>query len=91
MYNECIAAKVKGYKMLRKPLLLLSILSLSVIVSGQGWIRINQLGYLPESVKVAVFISTRNEKLSSFSLNDALTGKPVFTGNRLFTAVQNGV
>jgi len=46
--------------------------------SGQGWIRINQLGYLPESVKVAVFISTKPEALNSFSLCDAITGKVVY-------------
>ncbi len=51
---------------------------LSTSVFGQGWIRINQLGYLPESVKVAVFISTETEKLSDFTLNDAITGKSVF-------------
>jgi endoglucanase len=48
--------------------------------SAQSWIRINQLGYLPESVKVAVFISENQAKFKTFSLCDALTGKTVFSG-----------
>ena len=43
-------------------------------------IRINQLGYLPHSVKVAVFLSTEKREISKFSVYDALTNKIVFTG-----------
>ena len=46
----------------------------------QSWIRINQLGYLPESVKVAVLISEDDIKIKGFSLCDAETGKVVFRG-----------
>lgn len=56
---------------------------LSLIVcssSGQGWVRINQLGYLPESVKVAVFISNEDVKVQSFNLCDAITGNVIYTG-----------
>jgi len=53
---------------------------LSISLSAQSWIRINQLGYLPESVKIAVFISSEPSALKSFTLNDAVTGKIVFTG-----------
>jgi endoglucanase len=48
--------------------------------SETAWIRINQLGYLPNSIKVAVFISNQNQKIGSFQLCDALTDKVVFTG-----------
>ncbi len=44
------------------------------------WIRINQLGYLPRSVKVAVFISKEEEKPDTFFLIDTATGKAVFQG-----------
>jgi endoglucanase len=47
-------------------------------LSGQNWIRINQLGYLPESVKVAVFISLHEEKIDDFILCNALTDKVVY-------------
>ncbi|HUW91532.1 MAG TPA: cellulase N-terminal Ig-like domain-containing protein, partial [Bacteroidales bacterium] len=43
--------------------------------SGQSWIRINQLGYLPESVKVAVFISESANDISSFRVCDAITDR----------------
>ncbi len=49
-------------------------------LNGQAWIRINQMGYLPHSVKVAVFISTEPASLKSFSLCDAVSGKAVFKG-----------
>lgn len=61
-------------------LILISLILINATVSGQGWVRINQLGYLPESVKIAVFISTESETLNSFSVSDAITGKTVFKG-----------
>ena len=44
--------------------------------AGQ-WIRINQLGYLPESIKVAVFISEEGVNITEFELVDAKTDKKV--------------
>ena len=44
-------------------------------------IRINQLGYLPHSVKVAVFVSEVKEELTSFQVYETLSGKLVFEGN----------
>jgi peptidoglycan/xylan/chitin deacetylase (PgdA/CDA1 family) len=44
-------------------------------------IRINQLGYLPESIKVAVFLSSENQKISTFTVHQAGSGKVVFQGN----------
>jgi hypothetical protein len=46
--------------------------------SGQSWIRINQLGYLPESQKVAVFISTDESLSKEFTVHNAITGAVVF-------------
>ena len=45
--------------------------------SSKSWIRINQLGYLPESVKVAVFASKGNAEIREFELVDGKTGKTV--------------
>ncbi len=50
----------------------------SLITSGSSWIRINQMGYLPQSVKVAVFISDESTDLHQFQLADAISGKVVF-------------
>ncbi|HEY3389772.1 MAG TPA: glycoside hydrolase family 9 protein, partial [Prolixibacteraceae bacterium] len=51
----------------------------SVTVSrGSSWIRINQLGYLPQSVKVAVFISNESTELHQFQLVDVTSDEVVF-------------
>lgn len=47
-------------------------------VSGQSWIRINQLGYLPRSVKVAVCISNDELSAKNFTVHNAITGAVVF-------------
>ena len=47
----------------------------------QAWIRINQLGYTPQGIKVAVWCSKNEKNISSFSLIDSATGKIVFTNN----------
>ena len=47
--------------------------------SSSAWIRINQVGYLPNDVKVAVLVSTV-ETGGSFKVCDAATGKVVFKG-----------
>jgi endoglucanase len=43
-------------------------------------IRINQLGYQPQSVKVAVFLASEETKIRNFTLHDAITDKVVFKG-----------
>src|SRR4029078_6027644 len=43
------------------------------------WIRINQLGYLPNGIKVAVWCSKDSVSIKKFQLVDALTKKTVFT------------
>ena len=45
-----------------------------------SWIRINQLGYQPSSVKVAVWASKEDKPIASFQLIDSATNKVVFTG-----------
>ncbi|MFC6999367.1 glycoside hydrolase family 9 protein [Rufibacter roseus] len=48
----------------------------------QAWIRVNQLGYLPHSVKAAVWAGKKNEKIKHFTLHDATTNKVVYKGKR---------
>ncbi len=60
---------------MKKIILAATMLASTLSVSAAQWIRINQLGYLPESVKVAVFISEENQKVNQFELVNALTGK----------------
>jgi hypothetical protein len=47
--------------------------------SPDAWIRINQLGYQPSNVKVAVWCSKGDQKLTAFQLVDASTHKVVFS------------
>lgn len=49
-------------------------------VTGQTWIRLNQLGYQPHSVKIAVLISSADLKINGFEICDAVTSKVVFKG-----------
>ncbi len=49
-------------------------------ISAVEVIRINQLGYLPDAVKVGVFLSTENSDVKSFTIHNALTDELVFTG-----------
>lgn len=60
--------------------LIIAALSLSTLpVKADEWIRINQLGYLPQSKKVAVFMSEVPTTLNEYSLIDVFTGKIVRT------------
>ena len=45
--------------------------------SHEGWVRINQLGYRPDDVKVAVFMGKGTNDLRSFRVVDAVTGKVI--------------
>lgn len=67
------------------PILILvtSLLISSCAKHENEWIRVNQLGYRTNDVKVAVFISKRSTDLRSFSLIDASTGKTVFKKNKI--------
>ena len=64
-----------------KTLFLIGMICLiSLGISASEVIRINQLGYLPNSVKVAVYISDAGSKPASFQLIETLSGKMVFEG-----------
>jgi peptidoglycan/xylan/chitin deacetylase (PgdA/CDA1 family) len=49
-------------------------------VNADVWIRINQMGYLPHSVKVAVLIANEDIRVSDFQVCNALTNEVVFSG-----------
>ena len=48
--------------------------------SGDEVIRINQMGYLPNGLKVAVFLSNQNVLLKKFKVVDNLTDRVIFEG-----------
>ncbi len=47
---------------------------------GTDLIRINQMGYLPDGIKIAVFLSNRSVLLKKFKVIDNLSGKMIFEG-----------
>ncbi len=67
---------------MRKILLCISILfsMFDSLYAGDSWIRINQLGYLPNSVKVAVLISEEDVRIGQFQLRNAITKTVVYKG-----------
>ncbi|QIA07887.1 glycoside hydrolase family 9 protein [Draconibacterium halophilum] len=62
----------------RALLLLFFLFGVSLSFAQQKVIRVNQLGYLPQSVKVAVFLSSEAQDAGEFQVLEALTGKPVY-------------
>ncbi len=62
---------------MKKYILSIALACLPILVTAGQWIRINQLGYLPKSVKVAVFISEEKTDIKNFELIDAKTSKSI--------------
>ncbi|MBM4174947.1 MAG: cellulase [Ignavibacteria bacterium] len=58
-----------------KTLIFLYCLPISLFSAERSWIRINQLGYLEESIKIAVLVSKEDFTLSQFEVCNALTDK----------------
>ncbi len=49
--------------------------------TGSSWIRINQLGYTPGGIKVAVWVSKNNDLQKDFQLVDSKTSAVVFSAS----------
>jgi endoglucanase len=57
-----------------------SIIIISSSLHAQtSWIRINQLGYKPQSKKIAVWCAKDSENITTFSIVDSASRKTVFT------------
>lgn len=50
---------------------------------NDAWIRINQMGYRPGDIKVAVLISTGKKDLKEFRVEDSETGKTILTSSKV--------
>lgn len=60
--------------------LLFSLSFFTAFAQDQSWIRINQLGYLPQSKKVAVWVTKENHNIKKFEVVSNKSNKVVFTG-----------
>jgi peptidoglycan/xylan/chitin deacetylase (PgdA/CDA1 family) len=65
---------------LKKLLCTLTIFGFFLTLKATEVIRINQLGYLPHSIKVAVFLSAEKDDFDLFTVHNAITNDIVFTG-----------
>ncbi len=62
-------------------LVIICAFSLSIhSVNAQQWIRINQLGYTPQSVKVAVWCSTEDAAITDFEVINTKNNKTIYRG-----------
>ena len=68
---------------MRRLLAVLLLAFCSIPVFSGSWIRINQLGYIPSSTKVAVYLSEEPETVNGFELVDVFTGKTVFVSDKV--------
>lgn len=68
---------------MRTPLIMAAIILFAFAAKQEetkSWIRINQLGYTPEGVKVAVWCSKGEKGIGNWRLAEAKTNEIVFTG-----------
>ncbi|MBR1882426.1 MAG: glycoside hydrolase family 9 protein [Muribaculaceae bacterium] len=68
---------------MRRFLLTIALITCSLASVAQVWIRINQLGYLPQATKVAVLMSKEKCDVERFEIVDASTGKSVYQSQRV--------
>ena len=75
----------KIIKSIMRILLLLLLASFSFVgkLVSDSWIRINQLGYEPDAVKIAVLISEENLKIKSFEIVDAISDKVLYRSSKI--------
>ena len=62
---------------MRKLFVTILLASLALQAGAEGWIRINQLGYLPGATKVAVYMGS--ETPQNFTVRNVYTGEAVYT------------
>ena len=77
--------KIFYSRLFRNRFLLLAhlILLCTSIAHAEKWIRVNQMGYLPNQSKVAVLMSRENCEVKIFDVVDFYTGKVLLTLNNV--------
>ena len=73
--------RFKLFFLRRINLIVLFFLIFSAAYNQSSWIRVNQVGYLIDDVKVAVWISKGNEIMSAFQIIAPATREVLFTGS----------
>lgn len=68
---------------MRKVFSVLILCFFGVIVRAGQWVRINQLGYLLDDVKIAVWVSSEPGQITSFQVIDKHTGRVAYAGTEI--------
>ena len=69
--------------------LLLLVILCHQSTTAQSWVRVNQIGYLEDDLKIAVWVSKNDEKITKFQVIEKSSGKTVYSGNDItFTGKQ---
>ncbi|MBP1638114.1 MAG: Cellulose 1,4-beta-cellobiosidase, partial [Bacteroidetes bacterium] len=68
---------------MKKTALLVFLYLLSGICYSQSWIRVNQIGYLEDDLKVGVWLSSENRQITEFELIDNTSGVTVYHGKKI--------
>lgn len=50
---------------------------------AQSWLRVNQIGYLEDDVKVAVWVSKTTEEIAEFDIIDQTSDTVIYSGNKV--------
>jgi len=79
IWNGRSILKARGIKIFLLIVTVGLIFSFTKKENENEWIRINQLGYTPDGIKVAVWCSKYDASIQSFDLVDSATGKTVFS------------
>ena len=61
---------------MRKLIVIVAACLMALQAQAEGWVRINQLGYLPHATKVAVYMGSQEPE--DFEIIDVYTGQTVF-------------
>ena len=69
--------------MIRKIILILFALTVCLNATAEhAWVRVNLIGYMPQSTKVAVYMSRGNERVDGFEIIDVYTGETVYRSDK---------
>ncbi|MBK8517975.1 MAG: glycoside hydrolase family 9 protein [Saprospiraceae bacterium] len=74
--------KRRVYPLLASFLLICLMRSLPTLAES-AWIRVNRLGYVENSIKVAVFVTKTSDKPEKFEIVDEATGKTRYNGSNI--------
>ena len=69
---------------MKKIVALLSVYMISfTCLTAQSWIRVNQVGYLPDDMKVAVWVSKDTRLITEFDMVNTATGRIVYSSDKV--------